>query len=562
MRCLPALLLLTAAAYPQDPARPTRKIAPQPPAAQSKPEDLATLNGIVKHSVTSEPVPKASISLFPVDPRPGTQMAPATTTTNAEGRFAMKNLEPGRYRLSASKPGFVNTELGARTANQQGATVTLEKGQSLTGLEIKLSPHSIVTGRITDEDGDPVAYAQVSLVRYRYFQGRKQAMPTGFAQTNDLGEYRIFGIGPGKYFLSASVNRGGYMNTVDRSALPIVQESNAPTYYPNAPDTHSATQLNVPLAGKLDSIDVRLRREKTFRIRGKVAGIGSATQGGMINLIRKDGSSDVMGADRNSSQFRGPSGEFEIRGVRPGSYLLRAMYFEPPDIQRHGTIPLEVSNTDVENLTVSLAAPIELRGSIRAEADTQPALDTLSLYLESRLSRSLGGGMARVKQGAFEMLRIAPDHYDLRINGLPPGYYIKSIRNADIDVKENGLDLSAGASQHQLEIILSPEGAQLEGAITDAKDNPVSAAAIVLRPKSGKDWDLAQMRPVTSDQQGKFQIQGIAPGEYHLIAFTNVDTMEAMDPDFFKEHESKAATIKLSPSARESRQLKAIAIEQ
>lgn len=538
---------------------------PKPEPPSYKPEELCTVEGIVRHAISGEPLRKAGVTLMRMEAR-GNTNPPATTTTNSEGKFAMKNIEPGRYRIMAQRNGFVNSEFGMPSGNRPTASLTLEKGQTARDVEIKLTPHSVVTGRIIDEDGDPVTQASVALIRHRYFQGRKMQMPMGHAQSNDLGEYRMFGVPPGRYYVSVSASRN-YLNFgVDRSAARQPEEANASaTYYPSTTEIQSATQISVPLGGTVQGIDIRLRKERVFRVKGKVTGFpAGARGGGMVNLVRRDGGADVMTMGRDSmASWRAPGGEFEMPGVRPGSYFVRAMYYEP-DQQLSGSATVEVTDGDVEGVGVMLTQGLEIAGSVRAEGGQAIDLEALSVRVESRTNRfmMMGNTTGRVKaSGAFSINRVNADHYDLRLTGQPAEYYVKSIRTTDRDVLESGLDLQSGVSASGVEITLSAAAARLEGSVTDSKGNPAKGAAVVLKPKSGKAWELAQMRPVISDQYGKFRQEGLAPGEYLLLAFENVDPNEATDPDFLKDYESKAETVKFGEGAKETRQIKAIAVE-
>jgi len=159
----------------------------------------------------------------------------ASPVNSRSPAFHFEAIEPGEYRLSASRPGYVNKEYGSRTRQGfgSGATLKLEKAQKLPQLDIKLIPHAVITGRIVDEDGDPVPYADVQLLRFLYSQGSRQLTPFAGASTDDLGEYRMFGVAPGKYYLSV-MNRKGMAQTsalILRAAktpiLPPISQSSA-----------------------------------------------------------------------------------------------------------------------------------------------------------------------------------------------------------------------------------------------------------------------------------------------------------------------------------------------
>jgi protocatechuate 3,4-dioxygenase beta subunit len=142
-----------------------------------------------------------------LSPNSGGAPTSYSTATDVGGSFAMKDIDPGKYRLSVNRIGFVAGEYGARGPLQSGTTLSLARGQHLQGADFRLTPHAVITGRVVDEDGEPVANAQVQAMRYRYTQGRKQLQPFGGSSTNDLGEYRMFGLAPGRYYLSADVPR-------------------------------------------------------------------------------------------------------------------------------------------------------------------------------------------------------------------------------------------------------------------------------------------------------------------------------------------------------------------
>jgi hypothetical protein len=176
----------------------TRQAAsPQP----AKPEDLCTLEGQVVSAVTGEPIRRASILLMRADPVPGETGPPTTysTQSNTGAQFAMKDIEPGKYRLTVNRNGYVTLTYGARGPMRLGTTLSLIRQQHMTDLALKLTPHAVITGRILDEEREPVANARVMLQGYRYINSRKQLTSTGGGNiTNDMAEYRVLGVDRGK----------------------------------------------------------------------------------------------------------------------------------------------------------------------------------------------------------------------------------------------------------------------------------------------------------------------------------------------------------------------------
>jgi protocatechuate 3,4-dioxygenase beta subunit len=180
----------------------------QPP---TRPEDLGAVEGSVFNAATGEPVKKAAVVMTRTDGAPN-RNAPQqsySTATDAAGRFTMKALEPGRYRMTVTRNGFVTMTYGARGPTRPGTTLALDRAQKLKDVNFRLTPHGVIAGRILDEDGEPLPFVSVQLVQFQYRQGRQQMNMVGGAgttagTTNDLGDYRIFGVAPGKYYLRAT----------------------------------------------------------------------------------------------------------------------------------------------------------------------------------------------------------------------------------------------------------------------------------------------------------------------------------------------------------------------
>src|ERR1035441_9581569 len=175
-------------------------------AAQTKPDDSCAISGQVSNAATGEPVLRALVSLRRVDMSPGvtTIQVSHTAATDAAGQFAMAGIAPGKYRLAAERNGFIVTQYGSRGPGKAGTPLTLEAGQKSSDLALRLTPHGVIAGRVLDEEGDPVSGVDVQVMRLQYMQGRKQMARAGGGSTNDLGEYRAFGLAPGRYYVSAT----------------------------------------------------------------------------------------------------------------------------------------------------------------------------------------------------------------------------------------------------------------------------------------------------------------------------------------------------------------------
>jgi len=166
---------------------------PEPPKAES------SISGQVVNAATGEPLKKAVVSLNRQD---GQQYTPRQKDVNAAGRFVFDNLEAGQYTLSASRSGFLTQSYGSkRPGGRMSTKLTLLPKQEMKDLLISLTPHGVVLGRVVDEDGDPRAGVLVTTMKSEWQGSKRQMASYGFASTNDLGEYRMFGIPPGSYVI-------------------------------------------------------------------------------------------------------------------------------------------------------------------------------------------------------------------------------------------------------------------------------------------------------------------------------------------------------------------------
>src|SRR5437868_5337051 len=167
--CLLVPLVLQAQ---QREARPRSGATPQAQAAPAKQEDLCTLDGQVLNATTGELLGKATLTLRRVDGQAGSARS-YSASSNASGKFSISNIEPGKYRLSATRTGFVNAEYGARDYLQVGSTLSLDARQRMGELQFRMIPNGVITGHVVDEDGEPMAYVTVHVIRYPISQGKE-----------------------------------------------------------------------------------------------------------------------------------------------------------------------------------------------------------------------------------------------------------------------------------------------------------------------------------------------------------------------------------------------------
>ena len=195
-------------------------------------------------------------------------------STDASGAFAFESVRAGNYLISAQRNGFVRQDGVRRPGGSppvQGITVVA--GQDVSGIVIKLVPHSVITGKVTDEDSEPMFGASVNILEERYNRGRRTLIPRANGTVNDLGDYRsIPGLPAGRYFIAVEPRQEfGSPVTRTKQAGEEAERSFVTAYYPGVVDQNQAAPINLEAGQEARGIDVQIRKSPTVHIRGLVA---------------------------------------------------------------------------------------------------------------------------------------------------------------------------------------------------------------------------------------------------------------------------------------------------
>src|SRR5580765_5799662 len=261
--------------------------------------------------------------------------------TDNNGAYEIKNLAAGRYSLNASKGSFVSLQYGQTRPFEPGKPLEVANGQTVERVDFRLPHGAVITGRVLDESGEAASDVQVTVMRYSYQQGRRQLTPLRGAQTNDIGEFRLFAIPPGQYYVSATLRNFAGINDAaadDRSGY-------APTYYPNVTNVNEAQRITLGVGQTLNDINIALSPTRMSRISGvAVTSDGKPVSNGIIMLAQTSG---VMIVSSIGGQIK-PDGSFTLGGVTPGDYVVRVMV---PNIGPAGA--LSAQETIQANITVA-----------------------------------------------------------------------------------------------------------------------------------------------------------------------------------------------------------------
>ena len=507
----------------------------------SKPpkEETCSVSGIVIKMADSAPLRKARLVLRSVaDPN-----RTVAAVTNADGRFALKDIEPGAYRLTVTRVGFVADEYGRRKPNAPGAVLTLHAGQELKDLQFRLIPAGVISGKIYDDDGEPLPGVQVGAVRQVYSQGKRSRTSATTASTNDLGEYRLFGLAPGRYFVSCVYPRWNRGASED-DPVDAQDEGYAKLYYPGTADAAKAGPITIKPGEEASSIDILMRKVPVRQIRGNVYNLITHKPGVGVTLILLPKTPNHEWDFASPTTVQKSDGSFVIQEVLPGSHTLASFWLDD-GIAYVNLQAVDVGNVDVEGIAVTVSAGSNISGRIVWEG--QPALEKDELTITPQPVDVPFGmrGQARVgRDNLFTLKGLGEGTYRAEVTGMSKDCYIKDMHYGESSVLKDGFTVTRGEAG-ALEIVLSSRGARVQGTVMDADGLPLAGVSIVLVPELAQRENYQKYQSQSTDQYGNFDLRGIAPGDYKLFSWVEAEPDAWQDPEFLKQFEDKGQRITL-----------------
>jgi Carboxypeptidase regulatory-like domain len=541
----------------------------QTPSAQAP----ASIAGFVVKLGTNEPLSKAVVTLNGTEGRG--QMYSASTST--DGRFLLDKIPPGKYRLAANRSGYVRYEFGARGPNRRGLDITVGAGQRMTQIMMPLSPAATITGRVFDRDGEPLAYVTVQAMKYVYQDGERVLNVAQTAVTNDLGEYRLFWLQPGQYFVSttydSSPQRGGFGgpgrpiflgprggNPGIESVEATEDQARIPIYYPGTPDPQAAAPINLQTGTLFSGVDLTVAAVHTFTVRGQVISGATGQPIANVNVVleprQRPGSRGPIMRSRANGANRG---SFEIGGIVPGSYDLVAISNDRNN-RMSARVPVDVSGSDIQNVSVVLTPGFAVPGHLIVEG---PAQDPTRIRITLRPSASgmqFGGAIPAAPvqaDGTFTLQQVGQDIYRMNWNGLPRGFYVKAARLGAVDVLKDGLKLERQPTV-PLEVVISSDTGTVDATVVTDKQEPSINTTFVLVPSPDLRFRNDLYRMGATDAMGRLHLDGVPPGDYKAFAWEEVENGAWQDADFIQPFEDRGKPIRVSANSAANLELRVI----
>ena len=519
-------------------------------------DETCRVSGMVVKMVDGTPLKNATVQLRNNDDREHTIAA----KTTADGRFALKSVPPGRYKLVVGRNGYVEAEYGQIKPSDPGAAFSLSAGEDKHDLLFKLIPAAVISGRIFDEDGEPMPRVVVLALRDEYREGRRTMAMKNFAQSDDLGQFRLFGLAPGRYYVSASEQKWGNDVTGDKEFLANEAQADkgyTKTYYPGTTELAKAVVISVKEGDEAPGTDIQLKQVAVYRIRGKLSNLITHKGGSNAYLYLMSRTRRLEWDFGGGQEVQKPDGSFEFPNVVPGSYLLTA-YWEDQGKTYSTQERIDVGENDLEGISLVIGAGATIVGRVRWEG--RPSLDQNELTVSVQpADMAFGwGGSSRVDGNQqFTLKEVGDGDFKVSVGGMSKDCYIKDTVYGETHSAEGIISVNKGGGA-PLEVTISSRGARVAGTVVDKDGLPAAGAWVVAVPDEARRNIWRLFKSQTTDQYGKFDLHGLAPGTYQLFSWTGVENGEWQDLDFLKEFEKKGESLEVQDDDAKTLNLKLI----
>ncbi|MCU1283902.1 MAG: hypothetical protein JWO13_252 [Acidobacteriales bacterium] len=461
---------------------------------------LSTLSGHVLRAATGEALREAEVVLQSTT----NEAQKYKARSDARGSFSIANIAPGTYKVKAKHYGYA-------PQNYESALV-IKPAQNVSDITLRLVADAVVTGTVVDEFGEPIPGIEVHALRAadKRVASTQSTQTARVSITNDLGQYRLFGLTPGEYYLSA-VDTGSRELTAysgESEATDLPEPSYPPIFYPGTTQKQEASAVQLK-PGEETRIDFKLQRMKSVSVSGIVVLPGRRPAANM-QVMLENGS--VQTAFQNVVTTD-QSGRFVIRGIFPGLYAIAATDHENVLGSRE---TIQVTEEDTKGIELLLSPAQRIMGKVVVNGKSPDfAAHPAIVWLRAIDGVENGFSAGEIhSDGSFLLMpEIGENTYKVEVSDLPEGFYLKEARYGTQDALESGIAISNRAPAEKLVVTLSDGAAQINGHISQ-QGSPLTGATLEAVSESQNQLSATV---ATTDEQGAFQFSDLAPGEYQII---------------------------------------------
>jgi protocatechuate 3,4-dioxygenase beta subunit len=553
---LVALTLAILAAGPTQTPPPRDQRTAAPPGA-------AVIAGRIVDAQSGRPIGLATLTA--AAPELGSENR--TISTNSEGRYELRNLPAGRYSLSVSRTGYLTLRYGQRRPLEQGSVLQLLDRQIADNVDFALPRMSVISGRITDEEGEPVAGALVSAMQMMFFDGGRRPVFAGVGagnSTDEAGQFRIGGLVPGDYFVTADLRETwpGTEAGVERLF------GYSTTYFPGTTNA-GARRVTVGLGAEAANTDFSLLPGRSANVSGTVVDSrGRPVANGMISLVQSVGGQEGGRFSRGGDGGAiGDEGRFTIRDVMPGEYTLRVLVRSgigtPAEL---AMMPITIDGVDLD-VAVTTSNGWTATGQVVTDSGSAGRVPRDRIFISSRAT--IPGGPSSVSDNPLGPGRVRPDSSFFvdsifgqarLVVSVPNGWMVKAILHNGLDVAGKPIDTPNGGTLSGVQILLSDALTSISGQLTDEAGASQTAGTVLVFSSDPERWFESSwfVRAVRPDQQGRYEVKGLPAGEYLAVALDYVQDRMWNDPEYLESLRRHAQKVTVGDGESQTVPLKLV----
>jgi hypothetical protein len=455
---------------------------------------LSSVQGVVVRAGTSQTLAGESVGLWPTT---------RTAKTDAAGRFLFPNVSPGQYAITVVHDG-VKTQI----------PLVLTAAQRFESVTVEVKPAPAISGTVFDPNGERVAGARVQALRTVYSFSGPRVQSILSVVTDDLGEFRLFRLRPGEYYVSATLN--DREQRIVTSGLRLTPNLSKPDnrfpsiFFGGGYTPYQSQKLRLVPDSDTAGVQIFLKEGPQLRISGELvtvppglcARMAVVPEGGLVNT--------------ETDFVENVCGSFQIRGLSPGTYSILAV----GQGMASNVVRVALSNGDAEGVKVTMVNTADINGRVAGGTAPMPPVTRVTLSRSSRdVSQRIETPVAQ--DGTFLVRNVGPGEYDVFIEPLPEKSFIRAITYSARDALMTPIHVDAGVLG-RLDIQLSSNSLTAEGIVVDRSSRPVPGAEVVLVPR-GFRTRADRYLMATADGGGNFRVAGIPPENYVIFAFEDLE---------------------------------------
>src|SRR5688572_66043 len=515
---------------------------------QESAASAASIEGTVREAGSNKPIAGASVFLV----RSLDQLQ-VRAITDPEGRFALSDLDAGRHVVAVTRDGYVVPN----RQSSSGYPFQIKSGERLQNVVLSMIPAGSIAGRVFREDGTPAPRVEIQLLQNFYLLGHPQWSVVGLGgssretriSTNDRGEFSAAGVDPGQYVIRFIPRELTIDSRVPGGLSPT------PVMYPGVRDVSKATRVEIQAGRETLLKDVRLKNERRAWIRVRVINESGRQLEGFGNWSLKPvnwiGSDYLLVEDRITDSFH------EFQPDSAGNYDITATWSSPAG-RVTGTARVAFRGADIEVRMPILKPQSKATGRVvlqEAGGEVKPVAGA-EVAIGPRISYFARTG----PDGAFVIPEVYSGRYQFGyVRGVLPDLFVASVRQGEMDLFKD--EMTVEGAEVQLEIVLNPGAAVLEGSIADASGMAVHNALVALVPdpplRERKDY-YGAYRDTRTDQNGMFEIRGITPGTYRAFAWKDAPASAYRNAEFMSPFMRSGTAVTLGLNGKVRVELKAL----